>query len=168
LAILVRSDADEPEADYKPAFAKLMAQIDSQKNEEAETLVQGEGDRQAGGTGKMLLAMAASVFLVVASIGLYQGTREPAETLTAPVLNAPENSRLDDAVSRRLAVTFDENIDSTTLRAAFIETGAYIVSGPDAQGRYVIEVANRTGESQAEFVNTVSNLDGVKHVALLD
>ncbi|MFN3238512.1 MAG: hypothetical protein ACE37D_15825 [Pseudomonadales bacterium] len=171
LAVLVLSDEDELEANYKPAFAKLMERIDSQATGEMLEPTQAEEvvapPRNTGGKGKVTLAMAASVFVVVASIGLYQVSREPAETLTAPVLQAPETS-LPGGESRRLAVTFDENIDSATLRAAFIDTGAYIVSGPDAEGRYVIEAVKSAGESQAEFVATVSQLDGVKHVALLD
>ncbi len=59
---------------------------------------------------------------------------------------------------------FEEGADSATMRAAFVETGAYIVSGPDEEGRYVIEVVP-DGE---DLLQSLTSVDGVKYVSRLD
>lgn len=84
----------------------------------------------------------------------------------AETLNVTSNIAVDrsEVASHQLRLTFDENVDSETLRAAFVETGAYIVSGPDSEGRYIVEVEHEG----ADILASMSEVAGVKYVSLVE
>lgn len=182
LATLVRADGEDSAADYKPSFDKLMQQIDSIEAEKQRfTGNQGGADVALSNSvaapekkgvsnvipGRIAMGMAASVLVAFAGFTLLQEPPAQIETLNVPAANPAAELPGGGPVTQRLAITFEEGIDTTTLRATFINTGAYIVSGPDAEGRYVVELV-RQESSQSDFVQSVAEMDGVKDVALID
>jgi hypothetical protein len=158
LAALIESDhdADAETLDYKPSFNKLMALIDQMDTAPVSS------PNTTRGPMPVALAAAASVVLMRWGFTLMQTSEPHIETLSVP-----EAKLVDaDLVTHRLGVTFERNIDSEKLRSAFVETGAYIVSGPDDQGRYVVEVLH--AKDDPRLVSNMAQVDGVQDVALLD
>ncbi len=176
LASLVQSSADDLGGDYKPSFEKLMARIaESEASSEHQPDVGAAVhslERVPRRTRRLQFAIAASAVVAVGAAILLQvnpdsGAVVPgpdAETLSIPTSNPTAGS----TVTHRLAIVFEQNVDATTLRQAFIQSGAYIVSGPDAEGRYVIEVVKQEQVANADLLKSMSALDGVRYVALLD
>lgn len=175
LAAMVSSEAEDS-VDYKPSFNKLMAQIDQFEQERQQFSASANKETApTGGSMRVVLGIAASALLVVAGFVMMQYSEPNVETLSIPPVEVGQLGRdqvngqpATTPVTQRLAITFAENISSATLRSAFVETGAYIVSGPDDQGRYVVEIVQASGQSQAELLESMSAVTGVEYVALLD
>lgn len=178
LSSLVQSSADDLGGDYKPSFEKLMARIaESEVSADIAAVApvaQFDAKKPRSRAGMLYLATAASVLLAVGAVMLVQLNPESdpaqsgigAETLSIPTTNL--TSAKKETVTHRLAIVFEQNVDAVTLRQAFIQSGAYIVSGPDADGRYVIEVVKEEQVANADLLKSMSALDGVRYVALLD
>lgn len=169
-------DSEMAEADYKPSFEKLMNRIDANElekpgqqpppemeNSQVSLMPVGRFGRSSGW---FPYAAAASLVLGIALVILVNRP-ETVETLNVPTLNSPG---LEAGVSRsqRMALTFEENIDSATLRAAFVSTGAYIVSGPDEEGRYVIEIIIDGEQGEDQLIHSMTEVEGVKYASILD
>lgn len=164
LQTLVQSDQGEDFGDYKPAFEKLMDRIDAQ---EADVAVPISAAAQSRSRPNWMPYAAAASLVLGASLLLVLNQPEPAQTLNVPA-STQADFGVAPSVSKRMTLMFDENVDSETLRAAFVETGAYIVSGPDADGRYVVEVFISDQADQAELVEAMTQVAGVKYAAVLD
>ena len=166
LAALVEADhqADSLDMDYKPSFEKLMDQIDRQ---ESEIDLSSDQTSSRRASAPVALAAAASVILMAAGFTFMQVGGPQMETLSVPE-SALEESPSSPRLTQRVGVTFEKNIDSERLRAAFVKTGAYIVSGPDADGRYIVEVERRGDDVNQDLLSDMARVDGIQNVALLD
>lgn len=152
-----KADAQDTEA-YKAGFSKLMERVDQAESERLRFASLEENKNGSSLFKRLGVGLAASLVLGVGAITIQQFRAPGAETLSVP--SATEQA----AKPYRLTVAFDESADSETLRATFVQTGAYIVSGPDGEGRYVIEVVHQ-GDG---LLQSMSNMDGVKYVAFQD
>lgn len=178
LGALVQSSDDDIGDNYKPGFDKLMARIAESEASEpttSETSETGERPNVSPQRSRqpLLLGVAASVCILLSAVVLMPSDEMPvqitppaAETLSIPKTTGLANQM--DSVTHRLTIAFDRNADAATLRTAFIQSGAYIVSGPDQDGRYVIEVVKPLEVANSELLESMSALEGVRYVALLD
>ena len=179
LQALVQQENADSTGDYKPSFEKLMDRIDAS---ESELSVVKEGSVENPGLAQVVAvkrrvhsmlpyAVAASLFVAVGLVLMNQP--EPAETLNVPATTLPSldptgGSDNMSQVNQRLMLTFEDQIDSEMLRAAFVSTGAYIVSGPDAEGRYIVEVMANPGQDSDQLIHSMVEVEGVKYAKLID
>jgi hypothetical protein len=63
----------------------------------------------------------------------------------------------------RLELGFKTPIPAVTLRQALIETGSNIVSGPDENGSYIVELVVPDETSPDAFLNQLQQIDGVEY-----
>ena len=66
-------------------------------------------------------------------------------------------------VSHRLELGFHNPIPAVTMRQALIETGSNIVSGPDENGNYLVEVIVPNSMTDVEYLAQIRGIDGVIH-----
>lgn len=173
-ALVQKQDPELFGADYKPSFEKLMARIEASETEKnagdsvhylAKKAEQISRTRN-GLAGWLPYAAAASVLVGVILVFAVNGP-EPTETLNVP---ATDLSQITAPLSgsQRLMLTFESNLDSEAMRAAFISTGAYIVSGPDAEGRYIVEIKTTEEQDHNELIRSMIEVEGVKYASLVD
>lgn len=106
------------------------------------------------------VSVAASLLLAVLFVGLLNPVkREPAEYRTL------SNATDIQGVSHRIALTFEQPIKAKTVRAAFIETGSNIVSGPDNNGTYIVEIRIPSDMTDQSFIRSLRKIDGVRDAA---
>ena len=63
----------------------------------------------------------------------------------------------------RLELEFENPIPTNTLRQALIETDSHILSGPDEQGHYLVEVIVPYHVSAHEYLLLIKDIEGVEH-----
>ena len=181
LQALVQQENADSTGDYKPSFEKLMDRIDA--SESGFSVVK-EGSVENPKLAQVVAvkrrvhsmlpyAVAASLFVAVGFVLMSQP--EPAETLNVPATTSPSvdpSAALGTdnipRVNQRLMLTFEDQIDSEMLRAAFVSTGAYIVSGPDAEGRYIVEVMANPGQDSDQLIHSIVEVEGVEYAKLID
>ena len=106
------------------------------------------------------MGVAASLLVVVVFVGF----------LNPPAPKQVEYRTLSSNVespgtSHRIALTFDQPIRADTLRAALIETNSNIVSGPDKNGTYIVDIRVPPTISDRAFIQSLRKIDGVKYAA---
>jgi hypothetical protein len=124
-------------------------------------------------SGKWWLALSAAACLFVAVL-ITVGTNPLREALpeeSAGGGDGPGFRTLSDpgkaaaGIPHRMALTFEQPVMAETLRSALIETRSNIVSGPDKDGTYIVEVAVPSHMTDAEFINSMRAIDGVQYAA---
>ena len=68
----------------------------------------------------------------------------------------------------RLALTLTQPIGAQTMRQALVDTSSYIVSGPDQDGVYVVDVQVPEQLSERQFINLIRKIDGVENATFLN
>lgn len=66
-------------------------------------------------------------------------------------------------VSLILELGFTNPIPAATMRQALIETHSNIISGPDDQGNYLVEVRVPDTMTDAQYLAQIREIDGVEH-----
>lgn len=106
------------------------------------------------------LGLAASIAVAVLFVALMNPAKKP-----------PEEYRTLSSVSgvngvpHRIALTFVKPIRAETLRAALIETHSDIVSGPDKNGTFIVEIRVPHDISDERFIESLRSINGVKYAA---
>jgi len=108
----------------------------------------------------MALAAGLGVFLVGAAVLV----GDPAQVVSEYQTLTSDQPGVAGA-ARQMEIGFVDPIPATTLRQALIETGSNIVSGPDEDGVYLVEVEVPSGISQQMFLRRIQDIEGVKHAA---
>ena len=170
---LVQKD-DQAQADYQPAFKNLMRRIDAaeqDKQSTAEVFVL-DTKRRWPNAPMHKYGLAASLLLACAGLFLLSGgISEPVvpakDFTTLNVATAPVSDVTNLRLQRRYSLEFETAVSNEQQRAAFIDRGAYIVSGPDEAGRFVVEITVPAGTTDDEMVHSISAIDGVKYAAVL-
>lgn len=143
--------------DYRQAFNKLMRRIDgAEKNRESTEVFRSPASR---GNWVYTFGLAASLLvgvLIVFSTQPADDSDENFRTLTS------ESNPMVTGVPHRLALTFEQPIKGQTLRKALIETRSNIVSGPDGQGVYIVEIPVPAMLTDEQFIKSIRNIDGVQ------
>ncbi|MBL6690820.1 MAG: zf-HC2 domain-containing protein [Pseudomonadales bacterium] len=146
------------DGDVEFSFRRTMKRI-----EEAERNRESVADLRDRNSKRRLfasLALAAGlgVFLVGTLLVGDTGQGTEFQTLTSDQPGVPGSAR-------QMAIGFVDPIPATTLRQALIETGSNIVSGPDENGVYLVEVEVPGGLSHEVFLRRIQGIEGVKHAA---
>lgn len=157
---------DDPEpagADYRFAYKKLMQRIEAKESgrDRAAVHARRSGVRRA----LPYLGAAASLVLAVSFVALLDRSGVDADKPDAPEYRTLSSQALEAGAPHRMALTFEQPIRAETLRAALIETHSNIVSGPDPEGTYIVEVPVPDGVTDADFIEGIRKIDGVKHAA---
>ncbi len=108
----------------------------------------------------MFGSVAAAFVFLVAGVGFYSPVEEegPAtfETLSVENVAVP-------GTSSQVLVTFENPIPASALRRALIETRSHIVSGPDENGSYLVEVEVPAHMTDSEFIESMRAIEGVEY-----
>lgn len=161
LQLVVADDVDAEGANYRFAFRKLMHRIDVAEANRASTIGFGRTsrlERNAPWLGVAASLLIALVFMVALNEPNDGPEGADFRTLSDPAVRS-------EGVPSRLALTFEQPIRAETLRAALIETHSNIVSGPDSDGSYVVEVSVPTEMTDDQFIRSIRDIEGVKYAA---
>jgi hypothetical protein len=156
---IVAEEDGSDTADYQVPFRRLMNRIavtETNRTSMGELQRRARIPRWAPWVGVAATLVAALLFVGV----LNPGRQGPEEYRTlSSTTEAP-------GVPRRIALTFEQPIKAETLRAALIETGSNIVSGPDRNGTYIVEIRVPPNTTDSRFIQSLREIKGVKYAAL--
>ena len=155
-------DYDEPVSDYHFPFKQLMARVEAAEKNRESTRDLVHTKKQ---TWLPALGLAASFSLVVIFSsffiqGISFGNSDEYTTHTMVPMAGGEPARL--------ALTFTQPIGAQTMRQALVDTNSYIVSGPDRDGAYVVDVQVPEHLSEPQFINFIREIDGVENATFLN
>jgi hypothetical protein len=150
--------------DYQFSYHKLAARIEgAERNRESSAAIE---SRAGARSWIPLMGIAASLMLAIALVGSlgtplgFESTPETAEFRT--LTSQAEMS----GVARQIALTFVQPIQAQTMRKALIETNSNIISGPDEEGTYLVEVIVPPEMQTGEFMQWMSEIEGVQHARI--
>lgn len=151
--------------DSNSSFRKVLARIDvSERNKVSVREVPVRTHRILGfPVGLATAALAASVLaLVIGGAQFLSPGRvgDEFQTLSIEPL-VPVN--YESGKVERLELGFKTPIPAMKLRQALIETGSNIVSGPDENGSYIVELVVPNETSSDVFLNQLQQIDGVEY-----
>ncbi len=161
-------DSDVAIPDHRFAYTKLQARIETAEQNRASTeglALPVQSTNHRGSNFFPVVGIAASIALVLAFVGLVVPSGN------APVTN-PEFTTLTtgpvsiEGTAQRVALTFQQPIQAATMRKALIETHSNIVSGPDADGTYLVEVQVPFNTSVEEYLRSIREIEGVQYARL--
>lgn len=167
----VVSDA-EPLPNYRFSYEKLMTRIEAMERNRA-SLDEDALDADPGppwlrpmGRWLSLAGAAATVVLGVYFAGVVQLTERQVQSEDFRALTLPVGA--SDGVEHRVALRFEDGVDPETVRSVLIETRSTLVTEPDENGTYIVEISVPVGMSEAEFIGSMGKIDGIANVAFLD
>ncbi len=154
---------DQSLPDYRTSYRKLMARIEAtDRRADAEASME---DARGFGSWVPLAGAAATLVLGIVFVGLLQ----PAETRRQPefsTLTVPPSA--DQGVAHRVALTFGDDVGAQTIRTVLIEARSRLIRGPDETGTYIVDIKVPKNVSEAEFIRSVREIEGVAHAAFYD
>ena len=158
-------EADLIRQDSNSSFRKVLTRIDvSERNKVSVQEVPVRTRRILGfPIGLTTAALAASVLALVIGGTQFLGpgpVGDEFQTLSIEPL-VPVN--YESGKVERLELGFKTPIPAMTLRKALIETGSNIVSGPDENGSYIVELVVPNETSSVVFLNRLQQIDGVEY-----
>lgn len=152
---MVTEDDGTEATDYRVPFHSLMRRIAVAEANRASTR-----DLRPGRRWSTLpwVAVAASLVLAIGLVAvLDSGKRGPEEYRTLTMDTGVQG------VPHRIALTFDQPIKAETLRAALIETHSNLVSGPDRNGTYIVDIPVPKNMSDSQFIQSLRRINGVRN-----
>jgi Putative zinc-finger len=149
--------------DYRFSYNKLLPRIEEAERNRESTAELDDGRYVR--PWMPLAGIAASLVFVMAIVGTLQPSVVPAVD-TAGFRTLTTQTRMTSGVSRRVALTFRQPIQAQTMRQALIETHSNIVSGPDEEGTYIVEVEIPLDMTNAEYLDSMQDIDGVQYARL--
>lgn len=152
---LIQDDAGVA-SDTSLSFRRVMRRIESSEKNHA-SLRDVEHYSIKGRRGWLAGSLVAALVLAV---GLISNTPDLTGQAEFQTLSSDLISTGKDA--RRMQLGFAQPIPATALRRALIETRSTIISGPDDQGRYLVEVTVPGDENAEEFLRDIKQIDGVE------
>lgn len=158
--ILSAADAELP--DYRFPYRKLIARIDA-----AERQTDMPEANRGGAFRRSWFSMMGAAATLVLGVLFVASTQPPSvntEDQEFQGLTMPSTE--SEGRERRIALTFEEGVPSSTVRAALIEARSKLIQGPDETGTYVVAVRVARDMSDAEIIESIRAIRGVKHVAL--
>ena len=154
--------------DYKFSYQLLRSRIEeAERNRESISGWDGGFGRQkwipfAGIAASLafVVAVAGSFFAETESIDGSVGPETASEyrTLTTPTVG--------QGSKHRVALTFLQPIQAKTMRKALIETDSNLVSGPDEEGTYIVEVNVPLHMNSEDFLRSMRKIEGVEYAEL--
>ncbi len=159
---IVADDDGSVDADYRPAFRRLMERIDATEAMRASTrdFETGSGSRGFA----PYLAAAASVLVAVLVVTAISGGGDRAAEEDFRTLFTPA-SPTAEGIPHRVTLRFDQPLSPDALRRTLIDTRSTIISGPDETGTYIVELRIPSHLTDLEFIESVRGIEGVRHAA---
>jgi len=163
--------------DYNFSYQRLSSRIDeAERNRES---VSGWDGGFARRKWIPFAGIAASFAFVVAIVGSFQSPTSLLEDTAATQIAGTQmtGTQVDEyrtlttqtvkqGAKHHVALTFVQPIQAQTMRQALIETRSNIISGPDAQGTYIVEVNVPPDMSSDDFLQSMRQIEGVKFARL--
>ncbi|MGV0035531.1 MAG: zf-HC2 domain-containing protein [Candidatus Azotimanducaceae bacterium WSBS_2022_MAG_OTU7] len=153
--------------DIDSSFRRVITRIEASERDKASVQEVPVRTRRILGfsIGLTTTALAASVLALV--IGGTQflapdHTGDEFQTLSVEPLEA---GKYESGKVERLELGFRTPIPAVTLRQALIETGSNIVSGPDENGSYIVELVVPDEISSNVFLNQLQQIEGVEYAS---
>jgi anti-sigma factor RsiW len=154
--------------DYKFSYQRLRSRIDeAERNRES---ISGWD----GGFGRRkwvpYAGIAASLAFVVTLVGSFSPATDSTDYIL-PAESADEYRTLTTQTvevgsKHRVALTFLQPIQAQTMREALIETNSNLVSGPDEEGTYIVEVNVPLDMSSEDLLRSMREIEGVEYAQL--
>lgn len=156
--MIQESDSNPP--DYQLSYRRVMKRIEtSEKNRQsADEISEVTGQRQRNWF--FPVGVAASIFSVMIAGAAWLNLDRPATTEEFQTLSSDVPSQ---GAAQRLELGFVNPIPAATMRQALIETDSNIVSGPDANGIYVVEVVVPATMTADEYLVHIRQIEGVEN-----
>ena len=155
-------ESDQVVPDYRFSYNKLLSRIEEAERNQESTAELDEGLRPRNWI--PFAGIAASVAFVVAIVGAFQASVTP-EVYFAGFRTLTTQTQTT-GVSHRVALTFNQPIQALTMRQALIETHSNIVSGPDEEGTYIVEVEIPHEMTSEEYLQAMRKIEGVQYARL--
>ena len=160
--LVTSEDFDPPE--YRFSFQKLMVRIDAAEQSKDEIAAKQSVNRSADMKWPIFALAASLVVGVIFISAVWQSPSDSAER-TDKFRTLLTTKNAPSGTVQRVELIFTQPIKADTQRAALIETNSYLVSGPDENGRYIVEVRIPEDMSDAEFISSLRAIDGVEYAA---
>lgn len=148
--------------DYRFSLKKLNARIsEAERNREStrEAAVLGG---LPGVYRRNLVPIAGVAAALVVAIMLVAGVQQGGAPDPAFRTLTTETTVATDGDVRRLELAFEEPIQAAAMRQALIETRSNLLSGPDSEGNYIVEVALPSDETPDAYLERIRAIDGVR------
>lgn len=155
LRFLVRED-DREQPDHRLSLRRVMQRIEtSERNRDSTRDFDATGARRRF----LPLGIAASVVSLMLAGAAWLSldgstTAQQYQTLSSDALNA--------GTAYRMELGFVNPIPAATLRQALIETNSNIVSGPDANGHYLVEIVVPGNMKPVDYLSQIKMIKGVQ------
>ena len=155
-------DYDEPLSDYRFPFKKLMARVEAaeENRESTRDLADAKKQRWLPALGLAASVSFVAIFTSFITQSIAPGDADEYTTHTTVPMVSGETARL--------ALTFTQPIRAQTMRQALVDTNSYIVSGPDQDGAYVVDVRVPEQLSETQFIDFIRRIDGVENATFLN
>ena len=148
--------------DYRFSYNKLLSRIEEAERNRESTAGLDEGLRPRNWM--PFAGIAAGLAFIVAIVGAFQPSVVPEVDSTG--FRTLTTQTQTSGVSHRVALTFNQPIQALTMRQALIETRSNIVSGPDENGIYVVEVEIPHEMTSEEYLQAMRKIEGVQYARL--
>ena len=158
-------EAAEPETGYKPSFKNVMARIDAAERDSRSLR---DAEEFAQRRGFLPIGIAASILVAVVAAGSFLQNLGTADQSTGEEYQTLSSDALTAGASQRMELGFVNPIPAATLRQALIETDCNIVSGPDLQGNYIVEVMVPGGIDNTDYLARIQKIEGVERARFID
>lgn len=164
----VVSDA-ESLPNYRFSYQKLMTRIEAMEKNRAcldEDALDAAPRGLAMGRWLSMAGAAATVVLGVYFAAFMQLTERQTQSEDFRALTVPVGA--NGGVEYRMALRFEDGVDPETVRSALIETRSTLAGAPDENGTYIVDITVPAGMNEAEFIRSMSKINGIASVAFLD
>jgi hypothetical protein len=161
-AFVKESDVVIP--DYQFSYHRLLSRIEgAERNRESTAAIEQKTGIRSWIPLTGIAASLMAGIVLVGSLGPSLGFESEAGSAEFRTLTSgPEIS----GTSRQIALTFEQPIQAETMRKALIETNSNIISGPDEEGTYLVEVVVPQEKKTGEFLQWIREIEGVQHARL--
>lgn len=161
-AFVKESDVVIP--DYQFSYHKLLSRIEgAERNRESTAAI-------APKTGIRswipLTGIAASLMVGIVLVGSFGPSKGIESKFARAEFWTLTSQSETSGLSRQIALTFEQPIQAQTMRKALIETNSNIISGPDEEGTYLVEVVVPQDKNIGEFMQWIREIEGVQHAKL--
>ena len=163
--IILEPDMLTPASDR--SFRKVLTRIEASERDKLSVQeVPGRSRRAMGfSIGLTTTALAASVLALVIGGTQFLAPNRAGDEFQTLSVEPLETGKYEVGQVERLELGFTTPIPAVTLRKALIETGSNIVSGPDENGSYIVELVVPDETSSAAFLNQLQQIEGVEYAS---
>ncbi len=153
--------------DLDSSFREVLTRIEASERDKASVQEVPVRTRRILGfsIGLTTTALAASVLALVIGGTQFLAPGHTGDEFQTLSFEPLEDGKYESGKVERLELGFRTPIPAVTLRQALIETGSNIVSGPDENGSYIVELVVPDEISSNVFLNQLQQIEGVEYAS---